>query len=365
MNKERKDHLRLIDIKGFKSIRDCELELGDINVLIGSNGAGKSNFISVFELLKNILKKNLSRYVGQKGGPNSLLYNGAKVTDTIEMEFYFGTKRESYSFILKLSENNNFVFWNENVGDSGGGSSFGGYCESNWDTPPFGKIPLDKILSILESQPLRLYHFHDTSPNAKVKQQHSLSNGDTLLNDAGNLAAFLYNLKQHYPQAYSNILYAVQMIAPYFKDFVLRPIGQNSEDILLRWQKKGCDEIFFASQLSDGTLRFICLATLLLQPMELQPATIIIDEPELGLHPFAITIFAEMVKKAAVNKQVILATQSVELLDHFDARDVIVVDYGENGSEFRRLDAEKLSIWLEEDYTLGELWNKNVFGGRP
>jgi len=145
---------------------------------------------------------------------------------------------------------------------------------------------------------------------------------------------------------------------------VLKPEEDNKELIFLRWQEKGCDIIFNPSQLSDGTLRFICLATLLLQPTELQPATIIIDEPELGLHPYAMTIIAELVKKAANKKQIILATQSVEFLDHFQPEDVIVVDRTENGSEFKRLDAEKLTAWLEDDYSLGELWNKNLFGGR-
>jgi predicted ATPase len=183
--------------------------------------------------------------------------------------------------------------------------------------------------------------------------------------DASNLAAYLYRLRKHYSIEYKEIIKIIQRIAPFFKDFELKPKEQNNEQIALRWTQKEHDDTLIPSQLSDGTLRFICLATLLLQPTELQPSTIIIDEPELGLHPFAITILAEMVKKAAVSKQVVLATQSVELLDNFDVDDVIVVDNGENGSEFKRLDEEQLKLWLENDYTLGELWNKNIFGGRP
>jgi len=155
------------------------------------------------------------------------------------------------------------------------------------------------------------------------------------------------------------------MVAPYFKDFVLKPEEGNNEHIILRWEKKDCDDIFNAAQFSDGTLRFICLATLLLQPSDLQPDTIIIDEPELGLHPFAIAIFSELVQKVAVTKQIIISTQSVELLDNFTVEDVVVVDNSENGSEFKRLNSEHLKLWLENDYSLGELWNKNIFGGRP
>lgn len=184
------------------------------------------------------------------------------------------------------------------------------------------------------------------------------------MNDAGNLAAFLYRLRQHYAKNYEEIVRTIQLIAPYFDNFVLEPQEGNEEQIVLKWQQKGCDDIFNASQLSDGTLRFICLATLLLQPHELQPATIIVDEPELGLHPYAITIFADMVRQLSDEKQIIISTQSVELLNEFDVEDIIVVDRGENGSEFKRLDEDALALWLEADYTLGDLWKKNILGGR-
>jgi predicted ATPase len=184
------------------------------------------------------------------------------------------------------------------------------------------------------------------------------------MHDASNLAALLYRLQENYLTEYQNILKAIRRIAPYFDDFELKPKEQNDEQIVLRWKQKDYDGILLPSQLSDGTLRFICLATLLLQPEKLQPAIIIIDEPELGLHPYAITIFTELVKKVARRKQVVLATQSVELLDHFEPGDVIVVDRTENGSEFKRLDEEQLAAWLEDDYSLGELWKKNLFGGR-
>ena len=175
---------------------------------------------------------------------------------------------------------------------------------------------------------------------------------------------YFLNRGKNYTKNYEEIIKTIQLIAPYFLDFVLKPQEGNEEQIILKWQQKGCEDIFNASQLSDGTLRFICLATLLLQPHELQPATIIVDEPELGLHPYAITIFAEMVRELSAEKQIIISTQSVELLNEFDVEDVVVVDRGENGSEFRRLDAEALEIWLKEDYALGDLWKKNILGGR-
>lgn len=209
-----------------------------------------------------------------------------------------------------------------------------------------------------------MYHFHDTSRTAKVKQEHNISNNQALMFDASNLAAFLYRLKNNHGKSYDEIIETIRLIAPYFDDFMLEPQEGNAEQIVLKWHQKGCEDVFNASQLSDGTLRFICLTTLLLQPSELQPATIIVDEPELGLHPYAITMFAEMVKQVAAKKQIIISTQSVELLNEFSVEDVVVVNKDDDGaSTFNRLDEDELELWLE-DYSLGDLWKKNVLGGR-
>ncbi|MCL2426309.1 MAG: AAA family ATPase [Oscillospiraceae bacterium] len=362
MIEERQNQLNRIVIKGFKSIKECDLELRNINVLIGANGAGKSNFISLFEMLHNIFIRELSVYVAKKG-VTSLLYNGKKTTESITAEFSFGTGL--YSFKLECSENDSFIFQNETLIFEG--KEFwndGGHKESNALNSLRANDKFLEGASVFMNLGWRVYQFNDTSSTSPIKSDHNVSNGAFLLNDARNLAAYLYRLRELYPVEYGKILKAVQLIAPFFKDFVLEPMELNRELITLRWQQKGCEDIFNVSQLSDGTLRFICLATLLLQPTKFQPSTIIIDEPELGLHPYAITIFTELVKKAAINRQVILATQSVELLDHFEPEDVIVVDKDENGSKFSKFTYNELAEWLEDDYTLGDLWNKNIIGGR-
>lgn len=358
------DQLSRIDISGYRSIKQCSIELKKTNVLIGSNGAGKSNFISVFSLLQNILAKNLQVAVAQSG-VNLLFYHGRKVTSEIAFEVFF--EKNSYGFVLIPTDDNRIVFQKEYFGYHGQWENESnvsrGHSESMWRVGSQNKLD-QYIQPILEKQNWRVYHFHDTGRNAKIKQEHNIANNKALLYDAGNLAAFLYRLKKHHEKSYTDIVRTVQLIAPYFDDFVLEPQEGNDEHIVLKWRQKGCEDIFNASQLSDGTLRFICLTTLLLQPHELQPATIIVDEPELGLHPYAITIFAEMVQQLPDEKQIIISTQSVELLDQFDAEDVIVVDRGDSGSVFKRLNTEELSAWLENDYALGELWKKNVLGGR-
>lgn len=358
------NQLSRITIQGYKSLKDCDITFGKINVLIGSNGAGKSNFISAFSLLQNILTKNLQVSVAQSG-INALLYKGRKETDRIAFEVFFG--QNSYGFVLVPTDDNRLIFQKEFFGYHGSWENESnvarGNSESMWETGAHNNID-QYVIPILRKQNWRVYHFHDTGRSAKVKQEHNISNNKVLMYDAANLAAFLFRLKSNYKKNYDEIVRTIQLIAPYFSDFVLEPQEGNEEQIVLKWQQKGCDDIFNASQLSDGTLRFICLTTLLLQPHELQPATIVVDEPELGLHPYAITIFSEMVKQLSDEKQIIISTQSVELLNEFDVDDVIVVDRSENGSEFKRLDENELEAWLEEDYALGDLWKKNVLGGR-
>lgn len=358
------DQLSRIDISGYKSIKHCSIELKKTNVIIGSNGAGKSNFISIFALLQDILAKNLQVAVGQNG-LNSLFYNGRKITEEIAAEVFFG--KNSYGFNLIPTDDNRIIFKKEYFAYHGNYENESnisrGHSESMWQAGSRNKLD-EYIKPILAKQNWRVYHFHDTGRNSRVKQEHNISNNLVLMSDGGNLAAFLHRLKHNYVKSYDEIVSTIQLIAPYFKDFVLEPQESNREQIILRWQQKGCEDIFNASQFSDGTLRFICLAVLLLQPHELQPAAIIIDEPELGLHPYAVTIFSEMAKQLPYEKQIVISTQSVELLSEFDAEDVIVADHSEEGSVFKRLDVEKLDTWLNSDYALGDLWKKSILGGR-
>jgi len=138
----------------------------------------------------------------------------------------------------------------------------------------------------------------------------------------------------------------------------------NPDKIRLEWSHLGTDAYFDASSISDGTLRFIALATLFLQPRRFRPSVILVDEPELGMHPYAITLLASLMKLASVNTQVIVATQSSLLLDHFEPEDVLVADRVHGGTRLTRLDSAELESWLEE-YSLGQLWEKNELGGRP
>ena len=227
---------------------------------------------------------------------------------------------------------------------------------------PLGTSPFISLLAWLERW--KVYHFHDTSPTGPLRGDCLLNANRFLFADAANLPAMLYLYRERHATAYRQILAAVRAIAPFFDDFILEPLRLNPHNISLRWRAKGSDYEFGPHQLSDGTLRGIALFTLLLQPEADLPAMLVLDEPELGLHPSALAIVAELVKAVSTHSQVLLATQSTAFLDHFEAEDIVTVQLREGCSTFERLDSERLREWLEE-YSLSELWERNVVGGGP
>jgi predicted ATPase len=355
------DQLSSITIEGFKSIARCYLPLRRINVLIGCNGSGKSNFVSLFRMVQRMLDKSLQAFVGNQGGPDVFLHFGRKTTERMKVEFLFGNN--GYRAVMEPTADNRLMFaaeefyWNLR-----GWSTIGtGHFESASDTGTHSGVD-DFVLPAMKRW--RVYHFHDTGEKAPVKQLHGINDNQYIRPDAQNLAAFLHFLRERHNNSFQRIVKTVRLVAPFFGDFHLRPSPGNPDTIALEWTELGSDVPFLASQLSDGTLRFICLATVFLQPEELQPATIIVDEPELGLHPYAITVLGALMRTTSQKKQVIVSTQSVELLNEFDADDVVVVDRDAGKSALRRVDPKALAEWLDE-FSIGDLWKKNLLGGRP
>ena len=359
------NQLRFISIDGYKSITFCDLPITRLNVLIGANGAGKSNFISFFKLIAHMLDSRLQYLIGKSGGPDSLLHFGRKQSGFLSGHFAFGDMK--YNFILEPTNDNRMIFSHERLSwdtDSLFKSEEDFYGAGHFESQAvlYKSDQFEHDLNIMRRW--RVYHFHDTSESAKVKQIHRINDNDYLREDGANLAAFLFRLQKNHPSHYKRIIRTIRMIAPYFGDFYLRATPDNQDSIQLEWTEKDHDIPFKASELSDGTLRFILLATVLLQPEEFMPSAIIVDEPELGLHPYAINVLAELIKSASHEHQLIISTQSVELVNQFDAEDLIVVDKQGGSSTFKRLETALLSEWLE-DYSLGDLWKKNLLGGRP
>ena len=364
-------HLDRVAIKGFKSIKKMDLKMKPINILIGANGSGKSNFISLFTFLRNLSEGKLQSYVEKNGFANTFFYFGSKNTQQIEINIKANIN--GYHVVFEHGANDdNLVFKQEYCTISSSGQEFGikgSKGESGLLPGSDAKSSAVRNYTRSYIKLCRVYHFHDTGSTAGFKQAAELTSSDFLYSNASNIAAFLYHLKnsksKDFVKSYEDIVDAIKTVSPYFHDFYLEPRGSEGEEkVLLKWIHRDHDEPFSANQLSDGTARFICMATLFLQPKRLRSGTIILDEPELGLHPAALEVLADIVKVTSKENQVICSTQSITFANQFNAEDFIVVDQDKGASTFKRVEESELKDWLE-DYSMGDIWSKNIIGGRP
>jgi predicted ATPase len=370
-----------VSISGFKSIAKVGMELKPLNVLIGANAAGKTNFVSAFKLLNYMLTDGLQLYIGRAGGANSLLHYGPKTTTQLEMVLEYETETGKSTYAMRLADAapDTLIFVDEKV--SYHNPSYpspqevfleAGHKESHLNDSAYADNRTVGVLRYLLGR-CRVYQFHDTSDSSPVRKSVYVDESKYLRSDGGNLAAYLLALKANRPEHYRRIVETIRRAVPSFGDFELEPDRLNPDNIMLNWREIGSEYLFGPHHLSDGTLRFMALSTLLLQPEDDLPHVLILDEPELGLHPNAISILASLVRKLSSSRQIVLATQSVYLVDQFDPEDVVVVERqpasqgGSNGryvSVFKRLDPDPLKDWLQE-YALGTLWAKGVLGGKP
>lgn len=387
------DKLKKIYLNGYKSFRydaqfipagidtDKEryrgkaIEFGDVTVLLGANGAGKSNLVSFFKMLNFMTTGALQEYIGREGGSDSLLHYGRQVTPRMQVEVEFATDKHKSCYMMTLSDAapDTLIFTNEAV-------TFKRHDAFYSLDVPLGAGHKESILKekanngdrtckVIHGMLARCctYQFHDTSPTARIRKSSYIEDASYLRSDAGNLAAYLCAMQQDRPDYYGRIVETIHQAFPQFDNFVLEPSTGNDKYILLNWrEKKRSEYLFGPHQISDGTLRFMALTTLFMQPPEKLPAVIIIDEPELGLHPYAITVLAGMIRAAATRSQVILSTQSTRLVDEFGLDQIVVVEHDDkdNCTRCHRPDPDALKDWIER-YSTSELWEKNVLGGRP
>ena len=368
-----KNRLDAITLKGFKTIRELDnFSPGPLTVLIGPNGAGKSNFISFFRMLSWMLveQDHLQTHVAEQGGASKLLHDGPAITREIEAQLTIKTfsGENQYYFRLFFAAGDILIFADERYRFSRTGhpgTAFWSETGAGHRAPQLlahanSDDTARVILSILRR--FNVYQFHNTSTTARIRTKWNMNDNRFLKEDGANIAPLLYRLKSEEGQCYQRIVDNLRLILPFFSDFELEP---EYRSLLLAWRERGSDQIFDVSQASDGMLRAIALVTLLLQPEEILPDLLILDEPELGLHPYAINVIGGLIRAVSEKVQVIIATQSTAFLDCFELDDIVVVDRKGRESVFRRQEStDALEEWLEE-YSPSEIWEKNVIGGRP
>ncbi len=356
-----------ITIEGFKSFKKVErFPLRDINIVIGANGSGKSNFLNAFELLRAYGDGLLNKHIQKMGGAERFLHHGSKVTSRVTLAVRRRNDMEGHISLMP------------NVGDkldvedrstlrpaSGGivGRSLPANPAADPDHPS-EDIGIPRAFFKKYARDWRLHHLNDTSFSAAIKKTCKINDNRFLREHGENLASYLFLLREKHQIEYDLIRRTIQLVAPFFDDFELEPIRLNEETIQLAWRQKDSDAYFDASSFSDGTLRFIALTTLILQPLEYRPSVLLIDEPELGLHPYAVNLLAALIKQESPRTQMIVSTQSPQFLDCFEPEDVVVAERKSGETTLMRQKTIDLNAWLE-DYSLGDLWQKNQFGGQP
>ncbi len=367
-----------IHVKGFRSLADVEIDdLPRVAVLIGANGSGKSNFIRFFEMMGWMLRsRRLDEFVQRQGGADDQLFGGSKVSPRMDATVTIRTDagRNDYRFTLAHAHPDRFIFTEEAFRFSrehlptdapwqylGSGHSEAKIVEAVQSHEPVGVNPRTAQVLFNLLRNYTAYQFHDTSDGSKFKIRWDVEDNNFLRSDGANLAAILLRLERQDATRFETICRHVGRVLPGFDRF---QIEESYGKVFLAWKAKGMDKTFGAHLTSDGSLRFFALVTLLNLPTGMLPDVILLDEPELGLHPAAITLVGGMIQALGHDKQVIVATQSPLLVDTFSLNEIIVLELQDGETKVRRLDTNEYQHWLEE-YTTGELWQKNLLGGRP
>ncbi len=359
-----------IHIAGFCSLKEVCLEPGRLTVLIGPNGAGKSNLLQALRLIPLLQTRSLQRYVADHGFGAALLHYGAKVTEAIDLGVVIRDQGTTYRYDARLAfaPDDTLYFQTENAArvnpdDTWAISSLGG---GHRESHLLDEVYRDSTVAAVNEWMGRMtfYHFHDTSAQSKLRTHARREDDRYPRSDGSNLAAYLLRLKESGDsadqKAWQRINRHCRHIAPAIKQ--LDPVAVNGS-VRLDWIDDR-DERFGCHQFSDGTLRALALITVLSQPSERLPRLISIDEPELGLHPSSIALITELCHSISRHTQIVLSTQSTELLDYFNADEVVVVERQQGETKLTRLSSEALQSWLE-DYSLSELYDKGVIGGKP
>ena len=348
--------------------------------MIGANGSGKSNFVRFFEMLSWMLKsRRLVEFVATQGGADDQLHGGSDKTLRLSAEIAILTKdgRNDYRFALTHAHPDRLLFteeafrFNRKKIDS----------EPRWQHLETGRHEAsiveiahssNKVQSSKVNQRtartvthlLRncdIYQFHNTAATSNFMKNWDAEDHSRMRSDGGNLPAILYWLEQEDLQRYERICHHVRRVLPGFDSF---QIEKQYGKVALRWRSKYSDKTYGAHLSSDGSLRFFALVTLLNLPVEMLPDMLLLDEPELGLHPKAVVLIGEMIQSLAEDRQIIVATQSPLMVDTFELDQLFVLEMVEGRTELRPQNVQALQDWLD-DFSVGELWQKNLLGGRP
>jgi len=362
--------IETLTIEGYRSIGAMiGMKFGPLSIVVGANGAGKSNLVSFLRLLQELGHGRLQMLISKMGSADPLFHQGIANTKQIKCDL----RSENFRYTLRLQSTDaeSLVIRSERIGEPADKQSF---VVSDFDsesrlspakqsrplspdeTPSFSSELIDDVRKLLRG--IRVHHFHDTDASAAMRRSCGIDQTERLHHDGSNLAAVLYDLRTNHPKRFDTILRSLKRIAPFVQDINFSHDKGGVEDrIRIIWTQVGSEYRFNAQHFSDGTIRFLCILVAIFQAKP--PGMLVIDEPELGLHPEAVALLAGLLNSASHRMQLVVTTQSPMLLSQFTPDDVITVDQRNGCSDFRRLDGKRLTKWLK-DYSLGEIWQKGL-----
>jgi predicted ATPase len=339
-----------------------EIELLPLNVIIGQNASGKSNFIDVIKLLRSLPQdKGLINLISKSGGINEWIWKGVKTNDFLEIEVQISWLFQLTTYKIRIVEAlQRLGIESEQIIEKGHTVNRNRTTKAE-----------DSILSVNETNyrgasystvraaflNLAIYSDLQITRKSEIRSpKPSDALNDFLAEDGSNLALILDNL--NYRGKKPEIMRNLQKFYPQFTDYLTTTQGGTIQLHL----REGDYNPISAYRLSDGTLRYLCLLAILCHPEP--PPLICIEEPETGLHPDILPTIAELMKEASQRTQLIVTTHSDILVSAFSdmPEAVLVCEKDEDGTHFKRLEAEKLKAWLDE-YSLGDLWLKGEIGG--
>ncbi len=357
-----------LQIESFKSFKKLELEMRPLNVLIGPNAGGKTNFLDFFRFLREAFTDKLSEAVARRGGIRNLLYG----EDKENLKFHITCHISDLTVCLQaeiagpltveprviqekiyIPEHPPKVLLEKKEGKSPRFSLF------QFPPPDNRSVAIYRLIGETTH-----YAQFNTEPISAIRSPQTARGRTALAENGSNLTSVLQYLanKLEYRPTWVRIKEILSIAYPNFEDIYF-PAEGGDGNLVLRWKERTFEKRdFSANFLSDGTLHFLCLLAILLNPAP--PPLICIDEPELGLHPALIRIIAELLKDAATRTQLVVATHSPELVSHLEPEDILIVENIKGATEMRRLSSDELKTWLKE-YTLAELWLARDLGGNP
>ena len=378
-----------IKIGGFRRLREVNLEVRPFMVVIGANGVGKTSFLDAFSVLSSSASGNLNNALSLFGGIENILTRGKSVElsfsvdmdipqyQPLNYELRLSPSSTAYSIQREIlsQRHERHVLPFLHIDSSGsdiryyemGGKVPSGLVRPNWEHNPLETSLAQVPKMFREPEELRRilatatqYHALDVGPRAAVKMPQPMKPATLPGPNGEDLVPYLYYLRESDRNRFDSIVDSLRSAFPGFEELAFPPVAAGV--LAMIWKDKNFRKPMYTNELSEGTLRFLWIISLLASP-SLSTITMI-DEPEISLHPELLSLLADLMREAAKRTQLIVATHSDRFIRFLKPEEVVVMDVNEDGcSTVAWADSLDLDEWLA-DYSLDEVWRMGRMGGR-